>query len=115
MVPMAGLDLPARSIRAQITSAIDLIVHLNRMGDGSRRVTAIAEVVGHDGDSIIIETRFAFDHERGELRPTEGGIDRPAGADVGANGAGNGNGGDPGPANALARAFPEAPSAEASG
>ena len=61
MVLMAGLNLPARSIREQIASAVDLVVHLNRMGDGSRRVTEIAEVVGMDGESIQLSTVFSLD------------------------------------------------------
>ncbi|MDH3679708.1 MAG: CpaF family protein [Acidimicrobiia bacterium] len=65
MVLMAGLDLPARSIREQIASALDLVVHLNRMGDGSRRVTEIAEVTGMHGDTIGLSTIFAFDHGAG--------------------------------------------------
>ena len=62
MVLMAGLDLPARSIREQIASAIDLVVHLSRMGDGSRRVTGIGEVTGIKDDAIAISTLFASQH-----------------------------------------------------
>ena len=49
MVLMAGVDLPSRAIREQIASAIDVIVHLSRMRDGSRRITHITEVVPHGG------------------------------------------------------------------
>ena len=63
MILMAGLDLPARSIREQIASALDLIVHLTRMPDGTRLVTEIAEVVGMEGDSVRLATLFAI--ERG--------------------------------------------------
>ncbi len=70
MVLMAGLDLPARSIREQIASAVDLVVHLSRMGDGSRRVTEIAEVTGMDGHNITLSTVFSLDHERERLLPT---------------------------------------------
>ncbi len=62
MVLMAGLDLPARSIREQIASAVNLMVHLSRMGDGSRRVTEIAEITGIEGDTITLSTLFGFDH-----------------------------------------------------
>ncbi|MEM9566622.1 MAG: CpaF family protein, partial [Actinomycetota bacterium] len=62
MVLMAGLDLPARSIREQVASALDLVVHLNRMPDGGRRVTEIAEVAGMDGESVALQTLFAVDH-----------------------------------------------------
>ncbi len=65
MVLMAGLDLPARSIREQIASAVNLVVHLSRMSDGSRRVTEIAEVTGMEGETIGISTLFGFEHRHG--------------------------------------------------
>ena len=48
---MAGMDLPVRAIREQIASAVDLLVHVSRLRDGTRRVTHISEVVGMEGDS----------------------------------------------------------------
>jgi pilus assembly protein CpaF len=60
MVLMSGLDLPARSIREQIASALDLVVHLTRMHDGSRRVSEIAEVADMDGESMSLRSLFAF-------------------------------------------------------
>jgi pilus assembly protein CpaF len=60
LVLMAGFDLPVRAIRNQIASALDLIVHLDRMGDGSRRVTAITEVQGMESDIITIQDIFHF-------------------------------------------------------
>lgn len=81
MVLMAGLDLPARSVREQIASALDVVVHVNRMRDGSRRVTEIAEVTGIDGDTIGLTTLFDFDRRGGARRngrPT--GALRPTGA-----------------------------------
>ncbi len=60
MVLMAGLDLPARSIREQIASAINMVVHLNRMGDGSRRITEIVEITGMDGNDIGYDTLFCL-------------------------------------------------------
>lgn len=82
MVLMAGLDLPARSIREQIASAVHLVVHLSRMGDGTRRVTEIAEVNGMAGDTIALSTMFGLEvkHRGGSetggsalgiLQPTE--------------------------------------------
>jgi len=65
MVLMAGIDLPARAIREQIASAVDLIVHLSRMRDGSRRIVQIAEVVGMEGDTITIQDVFRFDYAAG--------------------------------------------------
>jgi pilus assembly protein CpaF len=106
MVLMAGLDLPARSIREQVASALDVVVHLNRMGDGSRRVTEIAELRGIEDESIALTTLFAYDHGAGRLRPTEARRRQLTGP------GGNGNGKGPGPVDALARAFPEAPGVE---
>jgi pilus assembly protein CpaF len=84
---MAGLELPTRAIREQVTSALDLIVHLQRFRDGSRRVTHVTEVVGMEGDVVTLSDIFTVDYSagfgsdgrfRGELRPT--GI-RPAFSD----------------------------------
>src|SRR3984893_12440040 len=60
LVLMAGYDLPVRAIRTQIASAIDLIVHLDRFGDGSRRTTAITEIQGMESDIITIQDVFSF-------------------------------------------------------
>jgi pilus assembly protein CpaF len=60
MVLMAGYDLPMRAIRQQIASAVDLIVHVERLSDGTRRVTAITEVMRIEGDVITTGDLFAF-------------------------------------------------------
>jgi pilus assembly protein CpaF len=60
MVLMAGYDLPVRAIRQQIASALDVIVHLDRLGDGSRRVTHVSEVQGMEGDVITLQDIFRF-------------------------------------------------------
>ncbi|WP_366924544.1 CpaF family protein [Metallumcola ferriviriculae] len=60
MVLMAGVDLPARSIREQIASAIDLIVYQARLKDGSRKITYITEVVGMEGDIITLQDIFLY-------------------------------------------------------
>jgi pilus assembly protein CpaF len=65
MVLMAGMDLPVRAIREQVSSAVDLIVHLNRLRDGSRRVTQVTEVVGMEGDVITTQDLFLFDYGMG--------------------------------------------------
>ena len=57
---MAGYELPMRAIRQQVASALDLIVHLERMTDGSRKVTAITEVQHMEGDVITIQDLFVF-------------------------------------------------------
>ncbi len=65
MVMMAGVDLPARAIREQISSALHLIVHLTRLSDGTRRVTQVTEVVGMEGDVVTLQDIFEFDYEAG--------------------------------------------------
>jgi pilus assembly protein CpaF len=63
MVLMAGFDLPMRAIRQQVASALDLIVQLERMPDGSRRVTAISEVLRMESDVITLQELFTFNLE----------------------------------------------------
>ncbi|MGH2733304.1 MAG: ATPase, T2SS/T4P/T4SS family, partial [Actinomycetota bacterium] len=79
MVLMAGYDLPLRAIRQQVAAALDIIIHLDRFGDGSRRITHICEVQGMEGDIITLQDifRFAFAEggresarSSGRLRPT---------------------------------------------
>ena len=65
MVLMAGVDLPVRAIREQVSSAIDLIVQQVRLSDGSRRITHITEVLGMEGDIITLQDVFVFDHSMG--------------------------------------------------
>ena len=65
MVLMAGTDLHHRAIREQIASAIDLIVHVARLRDGSRRITHITEVEGMEGDVITLQDIFLFDFGMG--------------------------------------------------
>ncbi|HOJ79566.1 MAG TPA: CpaF family protein [Clostridiales bacterium] len=67
MVLMAGMDLPVRAIREQISSAIDLIVQQARLKDGSRKITHITEVTGMEGDVITMQDIFIFkQHGRDE-------------------------------------------------
>jgi pilus assembly protein CpaF len=79
MVLMSGLDLPSRAIREQIASALDLVVHIQRFRDGSRKITQLTEVVGMEGDVVTTSDVFTFDHAAGvddggralgALRPT---------------------------------------------
>jgi len=76
---MAGFDLPVRAIREQMASAIDVIIQIARLRDGSRRITHITEVQGMEGDVITLQDIFLFDFSagvddegryRGVLRPT---------------------------------------------
>jgi pilus assembly protein CpaF len=60
MVLMAGMDLPVRAIREQISSAIDLIIQQSRLRDGSRRITHITEVLGMEGDVIVLQDLYTF-------------------------------------------------------
>jgi len=61
MVLMAGLELPLRAIREQVSSAIELIVHMERLRDGTRRVVHVAEVQGMEGETILMQDLFLFD------------------------------------------------------
>jgi pilus assembly protein CpaF len=77
MVLMAGMDLPLRAIREQISSAVDLIVHQNRLKDGSRKIVNITEVQGMEGDVIVMQDVFVFEQTdvqegkiMGRLKPT---------------------------------------------
>jgi pilus assembly protein CpaF len=77
MVMMAGMDLPSRAIREQIASAINLIVHQERLRDGTRRITYVTEVQGMEGDVITMTDLFVFEQTGiesgrvvGRLRPT---------------------------------------------
>ena len=77
MVLMAGMELPHRAIREQISSAIDLIVHTDRLRDGTRKVISISEVQGMEGDVITMSEIFRFEQTSiengkviGRLRPT---------------------------------------------
>ncbi len=77
MVLMAGVDLPLRSIREQIASAVDVIVHTARLKDGSRKVVNITEVYGIEDDRILLQDVFTFQQTgvrdgkvQGQLRPT---------------------------------------------
>ena len=60
MVLMANVNLPSRAIRGQMVSALDLVVQIERMRDGGRRVTEVAEVVGMEGDVITLAPLFTF-------------------------------------------------------
>jgi pilus assembly protein CpaF len=65
MTLMAGFDLPVRAIREQMASALDLVVHLSRLRDGTRRVTHVTEVQGMEGDVITLQDIFLFDYGMG--------------------------------------------------
>jgi len=62
---MAGMDLPVRVIREQMASALDLIVHLSRLRDGTRRITHVSEVMGMEGDVVVLQDLYLFDYGMG--------------------------------------------------
>ena len=61
MVLMAGVELPLRAIREQISSSIELVIHLARMRDGTRKVVQVTEVQGMEGDTIVMQDLFLYD------------------------------------------------------
>jgi pilus assembly protein CpaF len=62
---MAGMDLPVRVIREQMASALDMIVHLTRLRDGTRRITYVSEVMGMEGDVVVLQDIYTFDFGAG--------------------------------------------------
>ena len=78
LVLMAGMDLPLKVVRQQIASAVDLIVQQTRLKDGTRKVTAVTEVAGMEGDTVVLTDVFKFEQTGvttdgkvlGELKPT---------------------------------------------
>jgi pilus assembly protein CpaF len=77
MTLMAGMDLPSRAIREQVSSAINLVVHQDRMRDGTRKIVNVTEVSGMEGDVITMTDLFVFEQTGiengkivGRLRPT---------------------------------------------
>ena len=65
MVLMAGYELPVKAIRQQVSSALNLVVHLTRLRDGSRRITHISEVEGMEGETIVMQDIAYFDYSAG--------------------------------------------------
>ncbi len=77
MVMMAGMDLPLKAIREQVASAIELIIHMERLKDGSRKVVQVSEVQGMESDTIVMQDLFVFHQTgirngvvQGSLKPT---------------------------------------------
>ena len=72
MVLMGGMELPVRAIRDQIASAVDLILQVSRLKDGTRRITHVSEVVGLESDVVSLQDLFLYDHKsaKGGLKPT---------------------------------------------
>jgi pilus assembly protein CpaF len=77
MVLMAGMELPLKAIREQVASSFELIVHLERIKDGSRKVVKVSEVQGMESDTIVMQDLFVFEYYgvekgivKGELKPS---------------------------------------------
>ena len=74
MIGMTGINLPSRAVRTQIAAAVNLIIQINRMRDGMRRITHIMEIVGMEGDIVTTQDLFVYDYEGettdGRLRGT---------------------------------------------
>ncbi|WP_290590538.1 CpaF family protein [Alicyclobacillus sp.] len=79
MVLMAGMDLPLRAIREQIASAVDVIVQQARLRDGTRRVVRITEVLGMEGDSVVVQDLFEFVETGRDAEGRVTGVHRPTG------------------------------------
>lgn len=63
MIGLAGINLPSKAVRTQISSAVNLIVQISRMRDGIRRITHVTELVGMEGDVIITQDLFVFEFQ----------------------------------------------------
>lgn len=60
MIAMAGVDVPAKAARAQVASAIGIIIQTNRLSDGTRKITSIQEVTGMEGETVTLQEIFIF-------------------------------------------------------
>lgn len=71
MILMGGIDIPLKAVRDYIEKALDIVINIERLSDGRRKITSISEVVGFDGDKIILQDIFAFNQkgltENGEV------------------------------------------------
>jgi pilus assembly protein CpaF len=63
MIQLSGFELPAKAMRQQVSQALDVIVQTARLADGSRRVTSVTEVVGMEGDTVMLQELFTFERE----------------------------------------------------
>jgi pilus assembly protein CpaF len=78
MVAMGGLEIPQKAVRTQVASAIDIVIQLERLSDGRRKLTSLQEVVGMEGDMVTMQEIFTFerrgldaeDNVLGEVVPT---------------------------------------------
>ena len=80
MVLMSGMELPSRAIREQIASAVDIVIHESRLSDGSRKVVAISEVTGLEGQNVVMQDIFTFRQSGVDEHGRVQGVFRPTGA-----------------------------------
>ena len=80
MVLMSGMELPSRAIREQIASAVDIVIHESRLSDGSRKVVAISEVTGMEGQQIVMQDIFVFRQSGVDENGKVVGVFQPTGA-----------------------------------
>ncbi len=80
MVLMSGMELPSRAIREQIASAVDIVIHESRLSDGSRKMVAISEVTGLEGQQIVMQDIFAFRQSGVDEHGRVQGVFQPTGA-----------------------------------
>lgn len=71
MISMAGMNMPIRVIRSQIVGAVNLIVHIERMRDGMRRVTSISEITGIDEDVVLTQEIFTFEYDEDQAQTSD--------------------------------------------
>jgi pilus assembly protein CpaF len=79
MISMAGLDIPDKAIRQQIASAIQIIIQVSRLADGSRRVTSVQEITGMEGDTLTMQEIFRFEQTGMDKRGRVLGVFGPTG------------------------------------
>ena len=80
MVLMSGMELPSRAIREQIASAVDVIIHESRLSDGRRKVVALSEVTGLEGQNVVMQDIFTFRQSGVDEQGRVHGVFRPTGA-----------------------------------
>jgi pilus assembly protein CpaF len=79
MVAMGGLDIPARAVRSQIASAIDVVIQLSRLSDGRRRLMSLQEVTGMEGEVVTMQEIFHFDRRGVDAEGNVIGVIAPTG------------------------------------
>ncbi|MCZ6895034.1 MAG: ATPase, T2SS/T4P/T4SS family, partial [Gammaproteobacteria bacterium] len=79
MIAMGGFNMPAKSVREQVASALDLIIQTQRLRDGSRKITHVTEVLGMEGEVVTMQDLFVFEIEGEDKNGRILGTHRPTG------------------------------------